>query len=489
MRILIVDDERLVRVTFRMMLEELVQEYLVVDEASTGMQMEKLLMQNTYDIVFLDINLTGEDGLSALESVYMRYPQIVWCIITGYRSFDYAMRALKLGVAEYILKPPDTEELAHFLENAQKRILNARRRRHEELEHAIRNWSMVGEYGDYALGEKTGTLYMFRVDGVDEETIHWWNTQIYHEMERFYFERDLDFAMLFAPNGELCLVIQNAADPQFSRFFHTRVPLSEEHVFVSGLYMRITDLSLLRKNMKYLSALTPLCLYQRNGEIVPVQYWEKDPEFTEKRYFSGCLDRLMISYQIRNAEEFYQIVRELRQKYVSSSGQDLIPAVLLSHLSVTWEEELAVSGIQDLLNRLCELREKEKVSVGGENMISHVKHYVQEHYMEDVSLTRVSELCNITPAYLSRIFRGTGQKFIDYVTEVRLERAREFLYTGQYSVKEVASMVGYVSEKHFSRTFKKRYGVSPSQVYEEGTNESAKDETSFEKDSTRQEIT
>ena len=83
MWILIVDDERLVRVTFCLMLEELVTDGLEVDEAAGSTQMEALLKQRSYDIVFLDINLTGDDGLNALERVRDIYPNIIWCIITG----------------------------------------------------------------------------------------------------------------------------------------------------------------------------------------------------------------------------------------------------------------------------------------------------------------------------------------------------------------------------------------------------------------------
>ena len=59
----------------------------------------------------------------------------------------------------------------------------------------------------------------------------------------------------------------------------------------------------------------------------------------------------------------------------------------------------------------------------------------------------------------------TGEKYIDYVTDVRMKKARELLVNEpQLSVKEVAERVGYVSEKHFSRTFKKYFQCSPSQV-------------------------
>ncbi len=102
-----------------------------------------------------------------------------------------------------------------------------------------------------------------------------------------------------------------------------------------------------------------------------------------------------------------------------------------------------------------------------QNLITKICQYVSQNYMSDVSIDKMGDVFNITPTYLSRVFREkTGRKYIEYVTGIRMERAREFLQSGKYSIREISELVGYTSEKHFSRTYKKYYGISPSQDVE-----------------------
>lgn len=76
----------------------------------------------------------------------------------------------------------------------------------------------------------------------------------------------------------------------------------------------------------------------------------------------------------------------------------------------------------------------------------------------------MAELFHISPSYLSRLFhQRTGQKYIDYITQLRMEKAKELLSTNpDITVKSVAESVGYISIRHFSKTFQKYTGELPS---------------------------
>lgn len=90
--------------------------------------------------------------------------------------------------------------------------------------------------------------------------------------------------------------------------------------------------------------------------------------------------------------------------------------------------------------------------------------YLEIHYRDsDLSQVQVADLFRISNYTLSRLFKNqVGVGFAEYLTAKRLECAKELLLTTSYSVKEVAAMVGYVSENYFSRTFKLYEGISPS---------------------------
>ncbi|MBO7096125.1 MAG: helix-turn-helix domain-containing protein, partial [Lachnospiraceae bacterium] len=100
--------------------------------------------------------------------------------------------------------------------------------------------------------------------------------------------------------------------------------------------------------------------------------------------------------------------------------------------------------------------------------IEAAKKYIEKNYTLNITLEDVSREVNISSYYLSRIFKeGTGENFIDYLTKLRIEKAKELLSTTQYSMKEICARSGYSDPNYFSKTFKKNVGVTPTE-YREG---------------------
>ena len=90
--------------------------------------------------------------------------------------------------------------------------------------------------------------------------------------------------------------------------------------------------------------------------------------------------------------------------------------------------------------------------------------YIQENYNKDISLDDVSGIVNISPYYFSKIFKEeTGENFIEYVTKVRIEKAKEFLAQPDISIKEAGIRSGYTDPNYFSRIFKKQTDMTPSE--------------------------
>lgn len=92
--------------------------------------------------------------------------------------------------------------------------------------------------------------------------------------------------------------------------------------------------------------------------------------------------------------------------------------------------------------------------------------YLHNHYMRDISLDNCAEHIGINPYYLSKSFKQiTGKNFIDYLTELRLEKAKELLRDTELKINDVAEQVGY-QHTYFNRIFKKTEGMTPSQYRE-----------------------
>ena len=85
-----------------------------------------------------------------------------------------------------------------------------------------------------------------------------------------------------------------------------------------------------------------------------------------------------------------------------------------------------------------------------------------------ITLDEVSRQVNVSPYYFSKLFKEeTGENFIDYLTSMRMDKAKELLMKTDKSMKEICGQVGYQDPNYFSRAFKKNVGITPTE-YKEG---------------------
>lgn len=108
-------------------------------------------------------------------------------------------------------------------------------------------------------------------------------------------------------------------------------------------------------------------------------------------------------------------------------------------------------------------------SINKKHIVEQIIGYFEEHYNEKISLDHVAENVYLSTFYISKIFKNeTGEAPIHHLIRIRLEKAKELFDSNpDYSIQEVAHLVGYDDAYHFSRLFKKTYGITPT-TYKKG---------------------
>ena len=117
-RVLVVDDEKDFVEMFSLRLEEVGEKVM---RAYSGPACLEALEKNPIDVVILDIKMPGMDGMDTLKEIKRRFPLVEVIMLTGHGSIDTAVEGMKLGAADYLLKPADFDDLAAKLEIARKR--------------------------------------------------------------------------------------------------------------------------------------------------------------------------------------------------------------------------------------------------------------------------------------------------------------------------------------------------------------------------------
>jgi two-component system response regulator YesN len=116
----------------------------------------------------------------------------------------------------------------------------------------------------------------------------------------------------------------------------------------------------------------------------------------------------------------------------------------------------------EVVTKTCEVLEHGKKAVESmPRLIDKAKKLIERHYAAPISLSLVSQQVGVSDSYLSKVFvKETGENFSDYVTRIRIEKAKQMLYSGM-KIYEVGETVGYPNQTHFSRIFKKVTGETP----------------------------
>ena len=117
-RVLIVDDEKDFVEILALRLNEVGER---VSSAYSGEECLKILREKNIDVVILDIKMPGMDGIDTLREIKKHHPLVEVIMLTGHGTTDTAVKGMKLGAFDYLLKPADFDDLSDKLEKARKR--------------------------------------------------------------------------------------------------------------------------------------------------------------------------------------------------------------------------------------------------------------------------------------------------------------------------------------------------------------------------------
>ncbi|MGN0547532.1 MAG: helix-turn-helix domain-containing protein [Acutalibacteraceae bacterium] len=117
LKVLLVDDEIIIRQGFRQLFDWEAHDCEVVGEAADGMEALSQIDALNPDIVTMDINIPIMNGLKVIQLSRMKHPDTAFIIVSGYDDFAYCREALRLQITDYILKPVDYEEFGACIDN------------------------------------------------------------------------------------------------------------------------------------------------------------------------------------------------------------------------------------------------------------------------------------------------------------------------------------------------------------------------------------
>lgn len=497
MRVIIADDEKLVRIYLCSILQELDQEIEIVAYASNGEDLVKLAKLHQPDIAFVDIKMPIINGLDAIKEAKPFCTNTQWVVLSGISDFSYAKEAIQLGVITYLLKPISIEELSKLLNDISEKNKIGNISRNFQFENEVASFLLMNNTSSYDM--KMSIISRVRLLGcmyfidscLDSNGKEEFINNLMQKIRQIFNEHTLTncvFGVICLPNGNLLVIgaqeICNAVDSRQN--INQILKIVENTIFTSysnDFYIRavytdwcddIEDLHKKINQIQNLSSLRILCsesaiyhhsllnLFQNtNSDLAEFcnKIIELNSIFEKNEYlqYMKLLDDLskLITLSKFSVPKCYSY--SVHQYLKNILGCDISPENYMNEL------------IHILKNKGEELLTKVQISESYSNDLSYkVIEYIEQNYMSDISLGQIATQLNITPSYLSNLFhKKMNTTFLKCLTQYRMLKAKELLANPKNNVKQVAESVGYYSTRHFTKLFKETYGCYPSE-YKKG---------------------
>ncbi|MEC0126993.1 response regulator transcription factor [Paenibacillus pabuli] len=532
-KLMIVDDELLMRVGIRSMLSWEEYNFQVVGEAGNGKEALDLALEVDPDLIITDIKMPIMDGLQLIQEASSVLKSCKYVILSNFDEFHYVKEALKLGAADYLIKSEITETslidlLAAMEQKLQSEQVNptnipsmaydySKSMRHlkdsffqdvvsgfinekeivtkaEELHLRIRSDQMVvikfivNYYEDAKRKyvEKGEKLLRFSILNIMEEIIpSKWEKEIFVESSSEYWI----MINVCPENGSVHTDINKRCTKLLSSI-KDFMNLS----LTAGVSTIVFGFHCIRKACQEAEFALRQGFFTGSNQLL---YYEDVIRAPVRKEVNGMLSsqqerdflKLWVSKDYKKAEDFLAGIRcsletlqadesSIRKQYI------MVMEIIHSHLSRAAERgkpsfterspyEIVLKGEywedihQDMLAHIVYYFKADSEIMQERNYTDLAIELIDKYYAEDISLQSIANQINVNPSYLSRLFKQEkGENFISYLTRVRIEHAKAYLFSRKWKVYEIAEKVGYHNYTYFSKIFKKSVGYTPEEYRE-----------------------
>lgn len=497
MKVILVDDEILVRAGMKMMIPWTELGFQIAGEAASATEAIHLAREIRPDLMLVDISMPEMSGLEMIQHLKEELPRCEFIILSCHSEVPYLTEAIRLGVTDYIIKDSlNPDEIAQTLKKITRRkstqVPDIQESRPPETEqlflYAMENRAFsAGEFferlGAKAGGESGCAVIVLQLKKFSELSLA---QRICEEIVRQSVQR---FESFCRENQLLYVAAFPSDQPPQRAILHRCVETLSQSF----------DIEVAGGASESMSLETPVCeLAGQARSALSMRFlrgWKQGYLFSfrkeqeSKRAFLELRTRFEQVTSVAQIGELQDYLRQLREQALNaecvnySTMQYLFTdlAFFVNDLvqKAGYPDELKFRSQEMLFDSQARLSEFDDVCrMYSEKMgeiatylhknveldaVRAIRAYVGGNLHRKITLQDLSDEIHLSRTYISSLFKKeTGMNINDYITQERLNRAAELLEEGM-SVGTVAEKVGMQSESYFSKMFKERYRQSPAQ--------------------------
>lgn len=528
-KMLLADDEGIVLQSLQHIIEKNFGTSCEVKTAKTGREVIRLAEEFRPDIAMMDIQMPGINGIEAIEEIKTFCPKTCFIIMSAYDTFDYAKKAMSLGVMDFITKPANAMRIVQVLEKAIGEV--KRRQEHweknleykEKLEAVIPiiesgmiysilfqdNYSGDTERFRELLDipQKYGFILVIEVGDAIENRKMTNVVGMSVKAQKFYDEfRQIVKQFFSATVGPMMankVVVFVPVETPKQEYKERVLTIERADHMIQKLMTRIELFFRVGiGSVHLLDNIYPsyqeacLALKKADGPVMHINDFaavqsveENYPLDTENAMYLA-LRKGDVGKMLGEANQFFLWMENNYGAYIEDIRLKILELVMYAE-RIAFHEGGTSYHFRDRANYLTELMAidrfdglkqwfLEHMKMAGEaihakasekysDIVAKARNYMEDNFRKDISLDDVSRVANVSPYYFSKVFKDeTGETFVEYLTKLRIAYAKKLLREKEKSIKQICLESGCSDPNYFSRIFKKSVGVTPSEFQKEG---------------------
>ena len=476
-KVLVVEDEKLIRQGIATMIRRCGVPVTEVLECANGLKALEILKETEVDVMFTDIRMPKMNGIELVNEMQQLDKPPLTIAVSGFDDFTYAVEMMRHGVREYILKPVERDKLKEVMEKLDAEIERRKsaEKKTEQLGRKLITYILADEDGsdenlrmldnriksdvggDYRVmicagadetqEDVSGDIYLSEIDGMD---VYILGRDSFENIKKKY----LDEARELVSTAGISDSYDDAVDLKKA---YLQAKKRREMAFFKESFIDSQE----------------LCFH------VPPQLLESGRKLCEASAISARV-------QLIGTDRTDTIEKEWNSFFTAAERGQIEPGLFLTAIETFYDEFTKVyrHSLPGELRKpysyvsLSDFREEFMDAVFEENSCFMVRvsedqtekkmatavNYIRENYTKDLNMAVVSNQVSMNYSLFSSAFKSyTGTNFVSYVKELRMTQAKRLLSETDLKVNEIALKVGYDNDKHFMKTFKAVVGVSPSE--------------------------
>lgn len=499
--VMLVDDKKIILEGLELLINWEKLGYNIIYKAKNAQEALTAAKNNRIDLVITDIRMKGANGLELIEELKKTSSRMKYILMSAYSEFSYAKQGIDAGVCGYLIKPIDQNELVELLKKIKQefvkndKIIN-------QINSEILEDFLIGAKNnlDAIDGCRTGVncRYIRLIEFQDNDKINFTENRndtiikIKIPVENFFKKSEIKYIMRNVKNS-LDFVVECGEEHYFIKNLLDRLLMYLDGEGFSSIIIQAgkicAGIENISESIKSLDELNNVFFYETDKRVFIYDNYagrKYSSDIEANIEFSPFLQAIRKSDEERLSKYICELKKTLEagcfvpndvKLYISSQiyalkdnlekeNNDIIAKILYRWTNICRKTMCNIDNICDFLSDAgAELIQKNREIKAKRAMgiVGQAVDYVSEHYGDtNLNLKELSLELYINPVYLGKLFKEKmGENFLTYLTNLRIDKAKELLIKSDLQIHEIAKAVGFKDANYFYVKFQKAENTTP----------------------------